>query len=122
MKCMEDYAQPTIRTNSDGIVTHVGTNDLLSKKESAEISSAIVDLALKLKSSICQVSISNLTKALEVYQHLTVLCHEKNINIINHGNTNTVRHLNGSKLHLNLKDKKVEKFTEVAGEATGGVL
>ena len=57
MKCMEDYAQPTIRTNSDDIVFHVGTNNLLSKKESAEISSAIVDVALKLKSGICQVSI-----------------------------------------------------------------
>ena len=124
MKCMEDYAQPTIRTNSDVIVIHVGTNDLLLKKESAEISSAIVDVALKLKSGIYQVSISNLTKVLEINQHLTALCHEKNINIIDHGNTNTVRHLNGSKLHLNLKGKNdlTEKFTEVAGEATGGVL
>ena len=50
IKCMEDYAQPTIRTNPDHIVIHVSTNDLPSKKESAEISSAIVNLALKLKS------------------------------------------------------------------------
>ena len=84
------------------------------KKESAEISSAIVDLALKLKSDTCQVSVSNLTtrndqyrkKALEVNQHLKVLCREKN-NIIDHGNTITIRHLNGSKLHLNLKGNKI---------------
>ena len=53
IKCMEDYAQPTIKTNPDHIVIHVGTNDLLSKKESAEISSAILNLTLKLKSDTC---------------------------------------------------------------------
>ena len=36
MKCMEDYAQPTVRTNPDLIVINFGTNDLLSMKESAE--------------------------------------------------------------------------------------
>ena len=79
-------------------------------------------IALKLKSDTCQVSVSNLTtrndqyrkKALEVNQHLKVLCREKNINIIDHGNTITIRHLNGSRLHLNLKGNKffTEKFTE----------
>ena len=80
------------------------------KKESAEISSAIVELALKLKSNTfsfsfqCQISVSNLTtrndqyrkKTLEVNQHLKVLCREKNMNIIDHGNTITISHLNGS--------------------------
>ena len=63
----------------------------------------------------CQVSVSNLTtrnyqyrkKALEVNQHLKGLCHEKNISIIDHGNTITIRHLNGSRLHLNLKGNKI---------------
>ena len=122
IKCLEDYARPTIRTNPDQIVIYDGTSDLSSKKESAEISSAIVDLALNLKSDACQVSVSNLTtrndqyrkKELEVNQHLNVLCREKNINIIDHGNTITIRHLNGSRLHLNLKGNKIfnEKFTE----------
>ena len=46
--------------------------------------------------------------------NLQVLCREKKINIIDHRNTITVRHLNGSKLHLYLKGNKVltEKFTE----------
>ena len=98
-----------------------------SKKESPEISSVIVDLALQLKSDTCQVSVSNLTtrndqyrkKALEVNQHLKVLCCEKNINIINHGNTISDHHLNGSKLHLNLKDNKVltEKLTEAVSNS-----
>ena len=109
VKCMEDCVQPTIRTNLDHIVIHIGTNDLSSNKESAEISRTIVDLALKLKSDICQVSILNLTTrniqyrktALEVNHHLKVLCLEKNINIVDHGNIITIRHLNGTKLHLN---------------------
>ena len=73
------------------------------------------------ESRSCQVSFSSLTtrndqyreKALEVNQHLKVLS-RKNINIIDHENIITVRHLNGSKLHLNLKGNKVltEKFAE----------
>ena len=65
---MEEYAQPTIRTTPDHIVIHVGTNDLSSKKESAEISSAIVDLDLKLKSDFRQVSVSNLTTGSDQYR------------------------------------------------------
>ena len=61
IKNMEDYAQPTIRTNQGHIVIRVGTKDLSSKKESVENSSAIADLPLKLKSETCQVSVLNLT-------------------------------------------------------------
>ena len=68
IKCMEDYAQLTIRTNPDHIVIRVGTNNLSSKKVSAEISSTIVDLALKLKSDTCQVSVSNLTTGNNQYR------------------------------------------------------
>ena len=129
IKCMEDYAQTTIRTNPDHIVIYLGTNDLSSKKESAGISSAIVYLTLKLKSGTCQVSVSNLTtrndqyrkKALEVNQHLKVLCREKNINIIDHTKTITIRHhLNGCRLHLNLKGNKI--FTEKFTEAVSNIL
>ena len=70
---MEDYAQTTIRTNPEHIVIHVGKNDLLSKKESAEISGDMVELVLKQISDTFQVSVSNLTgndqyrkKALEI--------------------------------------------------------
>ena len=42
-------------------IIHAATNDLTSKKESTEISSNIVDLALKLKPDTFQVSLSNLT-------------------------------------------------------------
>ena len=68
IKCMENYAQPTIRTNPDHIVIHVCANDLSSKKESPEISSAVVDLALKLISDTGQVSVSNRTTQNDWYR------------------------------------------------------
>ena len=76
---------------------------------------------------ICQVSVSNLTtrndryrkNALEVNQHLKVLCREKN-NIIDQGNNVTVPHLNDTKLHLNLKGNKV--LTEKLTEAVSNIL
>ena len=125
---MEDYVQSTIRTRPDHIVIHVATNNLPSKKDSAEISSDIVGLALKLKSDTCQILVSNLAtrndqhckKALEGNQPLKVLYREKNINIIGHGNTITVRHLNCSKVHLYLKDNKV--LTKKFKEAVSNIL
>ena len=125
---MEDYVQPTIRTRPDHIVIHVATNNLPLKKDSAEISSDIVGLALKLKSGTCQILVSNLAtrndqhckKALEGNQPLKVLYREKNINIIGHGNTITVRHLNCSKVHLYLKDNKV--LTKKFKEAVSNIL
>ena len=125
---MEDYAQPTIRTRPDHIVIHVATNNLPSKKDSAEISSDIVGLALKLISDTCQILVSNLAtrndqhckKASEGNQPLKVLYREKNINIIGHGNTITVRHLNCSKVHLYLKDNKV--LTKKFKEAVSNIL
>ena len=48
IKCMEDYVQHTMTTNPDHIVIHVGTNHLPSKKEPAEISSAIVKISVTL--------------------------------------------------------------------------
>ena len=125
---MEDYVQPTIRTRPDHIVIHVATNNLPSKKDLAEISSDILGLALKLKSGTCQILVSNLAtrndqhckKALEGNQPLKVLYREKNINIIGHGNTITVRHLNCSKVHLYLKNNKV--LTKKFKEAVSNIL
>ena len=120
--------QPTIRTRPDHIVIHVATNNLPSKKDLAEISSDILGLALKLKSGTCQILVSNLAtrndqhckKALEGNQPLKVLYREKNINIIGHGNTITVRHLNCSKVHLYLKNNKV--LTKKFKEAVSNIL
>ena len=70
---------------------------------------------MKLKSDTCQVLVSNLSirndqyrkKTLDVNQQEKVLSREKNINIIEPGNTMTVS-------HLNLKDNEIlaEMFTE----------
>ena len=48
-------------------------------------------------------------------QHLKTMCREKDIRIIDHQNTKTACHLNGSKLHLNLRGN--EHLTNTFAEA-----
>ena len=62
IKCMENYVQHTMRTNPDHIVIHVGTKDLSSKNESAEISRAIVVFETKIKHLLGSSFIFNNTK------------------------------------------------------------
>ena len=91
-KCM---CSPTIRGNPNHIVIHVSKYNIPSQKLSVAISSKIVDLALKLKSETCQISISNLAtrngqycrKALKLNKHLKVMCRKNNVNIIDYRNT-----------------------------------
>ena len=59
-ECMKDYAQPTARENPDHILIHVGTNDLPSRRQPDVIAEDIIQLALKLKTNSCGVSISNI--------------------------------------------------------------
>ena len=44
---------------------------------------------------------------MELYKHLKVMCSKNKISFIDHRNTITVSHLNGSKLHLKLKGNNV---------------
>ena len=42
------------------------------------------------------------------------LCKEKDINLIDHGKTITVKNINGSKLHLNKRDTRLSiSFNEI---------
>ena len=74
-RCMKDYTQPTIRGNPDQIIIHVATNDLPTT----------VELALKLKTNSCDISVSNIVprddqyreKASAVNHQLKDLCKEK---------------------------------------------
>ena len=114
-ECMKDYAQPTRRENPDHILIHVGTNDLPSRRQPDVIAEDIIQLALKLKTNSCDVSISNIVtrndqykkKASAVNDKLKNLCKEKNLHYIDHSNSIDTRHLNGSKLHLNVKGTKI---------------
>ena len=114
-ECMKDYAQPTTRENPDHILIHVGTNDLPSRRQPDVIAEDIIQLALKLKTNSCDVSISNIVTRNDQYRKkpsavnhkLKDLCKEKNLHYIYHRNSINTRHLNGSKLHLNVKVTKI---------------
>ena len=81
------------------------------------IAKSIVDLATALKDNSRDVSVSivivlgdnsNLNeKGCEVNAHLTEMCKEKKLNLINHSKKIKSNHLNRGKLHLNQKRLKV---------------
>ena len=100
VKCMKDYVKPCIRENEpDHIILHVGTNNL-SSEQSAE--------------RIARNDEWN-NKAQEVNRFLEVMCLNSDINYINTSKAiNPRRHLNNSKVHLNLKGatKLMDVFTE----------
>ena len=66
-ECMKGYAQPTTRENPDHKLIHVGTNDLPTRWQPDIIGEDIIQLALKLKTNSCHVSVSNIvTKTINI--------------------------------------------------------
>ena len=65
--CLEDYVQPALREITTQIIFHVGTNDVLTKKDSDHIFGNIINLAIKLNKN-CDVSMSTITKRNDQYQ------------------------------------------------------
>ena len=92
----------------------VGTNDLPTRRQPVVIAEDIIELALKLNTNSCDVSVLNIVarnnqyrkKASAVNHKLKDLCKEKNLHYIDHSNSIITRHLNGSKLLLNTKGTK----------------
>ena len=119
---MQDYGRPSLRENPDHIIIHVGTNDLALNTAAKKVAESIIDLASTLKSDSCSIAISSITvrndkhrnKVAQVNRSLKRLYQEKNFELINHENTSTERHLNGSKLHLNKRGTAIlsNNFTE----------
>ena len=116
-KCMKDYMKHSLRENSDHFIIHVGTNDLNTERSPELIAKSIVDLATTLKDNSRDVSASNIIvrgnnsnlneKGCEVNAHLTEMCKERKLNLINHSKKIKPNHLNRGKLHLNQKGSKV---------------
>ena len=118
-KCMKDYnyMKPSLRENPDHFILHVGTNDLNTERSPELIAKSIVDLATTLKGNSRDISVSNITvrtdnsnlneKGSEVNTHLTDMCKERKLNLINHSKKIKPNHLNRGKLHLNQKGSKV---------------
>ena len=127
-ECMKDYAQPAITENPDHILIHVGTNDLPTRRQPDITAEDIIQLALKLKTNSCYISISNIVmtndqyrnKASAVNRKLKDLCKENNLHYIDHSNSINTRHLNGSKLRLNIKGTKI-LFSDLV-EAISNIL
>ena len=118
---MQDYVKPTLWENPDQTIAYVGTNDLASNKRPEKISESIIGVATSLKSDTCDILVSSITvrndryrkKVAEVNIVLKELCKEKNLYYINHDKKVTVKHLNGSKLHLNKKGTSILSNTFV---------
>ena len=97
---MYDYIKPTQRDFKPEIfILHVGTNDLPLNKSPKEISE---DNKIIVSSIVCRAD-SFREKVGKVNAHLEEICAEKDIAIITHSNINPKRHLNKSRLHLNMQ-------------------
>ena len=109
--------KPSWRENLNHFILHVGTNDLNKEISPELIGKSIVDLAIMLKGNSCDVSVSNIIvrgdnsnlneKGYEINAHLTEMCKERKLNLINHSKKIKPNHLNWGKLHLNQKRSKV---------------
>ena len=99
----------------DHIILHVSTSDLPTRENPNEIAKSIMQLASPLKTKLCDISISSIMtrndhyheKAIEVNKELKNLCLESNLYLIDYGSTINIRHINGSKLHLNKKGRRI---------------
>ena len=101
--------QPTTRENPHHILIHVGTNDLPTRRQPDIIAEDIIQLALKLKTNSCDVSISNTVtrkdqyrkKASAVNHKLKDLCKERNLHYIDNSNSiNTRQRYKGTKVQM----------------------
>lgn len=114
-KDMYSYAQPSIERKPGIAVLHVGTNDLVQRRDEemqseVEIAQGIIDLAEHIRSHDIEVVVSGIIARGEISLDrrrekvnfiLEDLCSEKKLNFINHCNIEATKHLNRSKLHLN---------------------
>ena len=101
---MCDYANPILRDiNSEHIILHIGTNDLMTEKTASQISRSIIELDTSPKSDTNTVSISATVprsdepdnKATEVNNRLVFMCQERNISFLSHRNIIELsKHLN----------------------------
>ena len=109
--------KPSLRENPNHFILRVGTNNLNTRRSPELIAISIVDLARTLKGNSRDVIVSNIIvrtdnsnlnkKGCEVNAHLTEMCKERKLNLINYSKKIKSNHLNRDKLHLNQKGLKV---------------
>ena len=105
VECMQDYVKLSLRENPHHLIILLGTNDISTNKQLEQIVESIAELALSGKSNSC----GHQRKVVETNLLLKEFCKENNIFLIQHDKTITIRHLDGSKLHLTVI-KEVPKY------------
>ena len=104
--------KPTQEKSPAQIIFHIGTNDLVTNKESNEIANNIIQLSKSAKADKNKVAVSSLVprkdklnaKAKEVKAFLKEKCEERNIDLISHVN------INARGLHFNIYgDRQLRK-------------
>ena len=101
---MKYCMKPTQEKSPAQIIFHIGTNDLVTNKESNEIANNIIQLAKSAKADKNKVAVSSLlprkgklnAKAKEVKTFLKEKREERNIDLISHVN------INARGLHFNI--------------------
>ena len=104
----ERLSSTSNRGNPDRILLHVGTNDIPTRRQLDVIAEDIIQLALKLNTSSCDISVFNIVAGNEHYRNQASavnrkqkdLCKEKNLHYLDHSKSINTRYLNGSKIHL----------------------
>ena len=110
--------KPSIRLQPDHFIAHVGTNDLIWNTSSNEITRKVVDIAEKWNVKNAMLQFRKLywerrdktdwsTKGYNVNTHLTEMCKEQNIFLIDYSEKIKENHLNSSNLHLNRGEAKI---------------
>ena len=94
----------SLRENPDHFILIVGRNNLIMERSPELLAKSIVDLATTLKGNSRDVSVSNILvcnnninlngKGCEVNAHLTEMCKERKLNLINHSKNIKTNHLN----------------------------
>ena len=102
-KCMKDYMKLSLRKNPDHFILHVRTNDLITDLPNLQ-GNLLLTSATTLKGHSRDVSLSNIIvradnsnlneKGCEVNVHLTEMCKERKLNLINDSKKIKSNHLN----------------------------
>ena len=106
---MEDYVSPSLKSNPDVVLVHVGTNNLRSNTNPEQIADDIVSLACRIKLCTKKVIVSSLIhrndnlnkKAIEVNNLLINKCLANGVSFCNNANINA-QNLNRDGIHPNI--------------------
>ena len=114
---MNDYIKPALHEDPNHFTLHIGTNDITNASKLEElIAEEILELALKLKSEVHEVSVTNVIVRRDKWsatvqkenEHLKELCRKYNVFLIGHCKFIKTRHHNKRGIHLNKKKVQFE--------------